>query len=55
MDNDLEPEVKDECNTKYGDVVKVLIHEVRRCANFNLFHCLQLITSRLRASSRKKR
>lgn len=55
VDNDLEPEVKDECNTKYGDVVKVLIHEVKRCANFSLFHCLQLITSRLRASSRKKR
>lgn len=29
VDNDLEPEVKDECNTKYGDVIKVLIHEVR--------------------------
>lgn len=29
VDNDLEPEVKDECNTKYGDVVKVLIHEVK--------------------------
>lgn len=28
VDNDLEPEVKEECNTKYGDVVKVLIHEV---------------------------
>lgn len=28
VDNDLEPEVKDECNTKYGDVIKVLIHEV---------------------------
>lgn len=32
VDNDLEPEVKDECNTKYGDVVKVLIHEVKRDA-----------------------
>lgn len=28
VDQDLEPEVKDECNTKYGDVVKVLIHEL---------------------------
>lgn len=28
VDNDLEPEVKDECNTKYGDVIKVIIHEV---------------------------
>lgn len=27
VDDELEPEVKDECNTKYGDVVKVLIHE----------------------------
>ncbi|XP_047114726.1 splicing factor 45 isoform X2 [Schistocerca piceifrons] len=27
VDEDLEPEVKDECNTKYGDVVKVLIYE----------------------------
>lgn len=30
VDNELEPEVKDECNTKYGDVIKVLIHEVRK-------------------------
>lgn len=28
VDEELEPEVKDECNTKYGDVIKVLIHEV---------------------------
>lgn len=28
VDEDLEPEVKDECNTKYGDVIKVMIHEV---------------------------
>lgn len=28
VDEELEPEVKDECNTKYGEVVKVLIHEV---------------------------
>ncbi|KAK7598209.1 hypothetical protein V9T40_006444 [Parthenolecanium corni] len=28
VDQDLEPEVKDECNTKYGDVIKVLIHEL---------------------------
>lgn len=28
VDEDLEPEVKDECNTKYGDVVKVTIREV---------------------------
>lgn len=28
VDEDLEPEVKDECNTKYGDVIRVLIHEV---------------------------
>lgn len=27
VDEDLEPEVKDECNTKYGDVANVLIHE----------------------------
>ncbi|XP_005188119.1 splicing factor 45 [Musca domestica] len=27
VDDELEPEVKDECNTKYGEVVKVLIHE----------------------------
>ncbi|XP_023296464.2 splicing factor 45 [Lucilia cuprina] len=27
VDEDLEPEVKDECNTKYGDVSNVLIHE----------------------------
>ena len=29
VDNDLEPEVKDECNTKYGDVLTVIIHEVK--------------------------
>lgn len=28
VDEDLEPEVKDECNTKYGDVVKVVIYEI---------------------------
>lgn len=28
VDEDLEPEVKDECNTKYGDVCRVIIHEV---------------------------
>lgn len=27
VDEELEPEVKDECNTKYGDVSKVVIHE----------------------------
>lgn len=29
VDNDLEPEVKDECNTKYGEVVSVVINELR--------------------------
>lgn len=28
VDDDLEPEVKDECNTKYGEVGSVIIHEV---------------------------
>jgi len=28
VDDELEPEVKDECNTKYGDVGSVTIHEV---------------------------
>ncbi|XP_015114085.1 splicing factor 45 [Diachasma alloeum] len=28
VDDDLEPEVKDECNTKYGDVARVVIQEV---------------------------
>lgn len=28
VDDDLEPEVKDECNTKYGPVNSVIIHEV---------------------------
>lgn len=28
VDEDLEPEVKDECNTKYGEVVKVIICEL---------------------------
>ncbi|XP_026685953.1 splicing factor 45-like [Diaphorina citri] len=28
VDSDLEPEVKDECNTKYGEVVRVIIHEL---------------------------
>lgn len=28
VDEELEPEVKDECNTKYGEVVKVLIFEM---------------------------
>lgn len=29
VDDDLEPEVKDECNTKYGEVGSVIIHEVQ--------------------------
>ncbi|XP_044741615.1 splicing factor 45 [Chrysoperla carnea] len=29
VDDDLEPEVKDECNSKYGDVIKVIIYEVQ--------------------------
>ncbi|XP_039295380.1 splicing factor 45-like [Nilaparvata lugens] len=28
VDSELEPEVKDECNTKYGDVIRVIIHEL---------------------------
>ncbi|XP_022901889.2 splicing factor 45 [Onthophagus taurus] len=28
VDDDLEPEVKDECNQKYGDVGSVIIHEI---------------------------
>ncbi|KAF6209569.1 hypothetical protein GE061_015317 [Apolygus lucorum] len=28
VDEELEPEVKDECNTKYGDVVRVIIYEL---------------------------
>uniref|UniRef100_A0A182PVH8 Splicing factor 45 n=1 Tax=Anopheles epiroticus TaxID=199890 RepID=A0A182PVH8_9DIPT len=28
VDDELEPEVKDECNNKYGEVVTVVIHEV---------------------------
>ncbi|KAJ8929308.1 hypothetical protein NQ314_018016 [Rhamnusium bicolor] len=28
VDDDLEPEVKDECNTKYGPVGSVIIHEI---------------------------
>ncbi|XP_032663183.1 splicing factor 45 [Odontomachus brunneus] len=32
VDDDLEPEVKDECNTKYGDVARVIIHEVMEAA-----------------------
>lgn len=27
VDEELEPEVKDECNTKYGEVTSVVIHE----------------------------
>jgi len=27
VDEELEPEVKDECNTKYGEVNSVIIHE----------------------------
>lgn len=28
VDDDLEPEVKDECHTKYGDVITVIINEI---------------------------
>lgn len=28
VDEELEPEVKDECNTKYGEVNSVIIHEL---------------------------
>lgn len=29
VDDDLEPEVKEECNTKYGEVGSVVIHEIQ--------------------------
>lgn len=29
VDDELEGEVKDECNTKYGDVIKVVIFELK--------------------------
>lgn len=32
VDNELEGEVKDECNTKYGEVVSVIINEVPNVA-----------------------
>lgn len=32
VDSDLEGEVKDECNTKYGDVVVVSIYEFKNAA-----------------------
>lgn len=32
VDNDLEPEVKDECNTKYGEVASVIINEIPNVA-----------------------
>lgn len=32
VDDDLDPEVKDECNTKYGDVARVIIREVSEAA-----------------------
>lgn len=32
VDNELEPEVKDECNTKYGEVASVIINEVLNVA-----------------------
>lgn len=28
VDDELEPEVKDECNSKYGPVASVIIHEI---------------------------
>ncbi len=28
VDDDLEPEVKEECNTKYGEVSSVVIYEI---------------------------
>ena len=28
VDDDLEPEIQEECNTKYGDVQKVVIFEI---------------------------
>lgn len=32
VDNELEGEVKDECNTKYGEVVSVVINEISNVA-----------------------
>lgn len=32
VDNELEPEVKDECNTKYGEVASVIINEIPNVA-----------------------
>ena len=32
VDDDLEPEIKEECNTKYGDVQSVVIFEIPNVA-----------------------
>lgn len=29
VDDELEPEVKEECHTKYGEVISVVIHEIQ--------------------------
>ena len=32
VDEELEPEIKEECNTKYGDVQSVVIYEIPHVA-----------------------
>ncbi|XP_072393786.1 splicing factor 45 [Diabrotica undecimpunctata] len=48
VDDELEPEVKDECNTKYGPVASVIIHEI---SNDNPEECVRIFVEFLRIES----
>ncbi|XP_028144116.1 splicing factor 45 [Diabrotica virgifera virgifera] len=48
VDDDLEPEVKDECNTKYGPVASVIIHEI---SSDNPEECVRIFVEFLRIES----
>ncbi|CAH0557080.1 unnamed protein product [Brassicogethes aeneus] len=48
VDDDLEPEVKDECNTKYGPVANVIINEIQ---HENPDECVRIFVEFLRIES----
>lgn len=52
VDEELEPEVKDECNTKYGDVISVVIKELPNKVpeeSVRIFVCFKRIESAIKA------
>ena len=37
VDDELQPEIEEECEEKYGEITKVIIFEVNRATSFDWF------------------